>query len=443
MDAVAGTREQSPLAHVLRTGSLYSVYQPIVDLVTGDTVAYEALLRGPAGSALHLPGAIFAAAVSEGLVDAVEWAGIKSATEGALAAGMDPSISLLINVEGASAGRSRTPEQQAVLSHAMARLALVFEVTEGDLLANPGKLLLSVDRMKGRTYGLAIDDVGLNHPEGVAALEMVRPDVVKLDSDLVRGRSTPAQAAVGLAVQAFVEEHGGAVVAEGIETDEHLERALVLGATFGQGYLFGRPGPLPDPLPRPRVTIPLATRPLHILADTPHQIAEDHLRFRIASKRVLLPLSKQLEQRAIEAGPAVFLFSSFQKAHHFTKGTAARYAQLAANSALVAAFGAELDAEPAPGVRGITVSADDPLAEEWVVVVVAPHYAAALVARDIGDRPAEEMDRRFEFAMTHDRQLVSSLGRSLMSRIADREEPEPQTDRTVHARHSQPAAGEL
>lgn len=410
----------SALADLLATGGLHSVYQPIVDLESRETVAYEALLRGPKESPLHLPAAIFPAAEEHGLQDAVEWAGIKGAVEGALAAGMDTTISLFVNVEGASAGRARTAEQRTVMDRAFQQLRLVFEVTEHDLLANPGRLLLSVQQMRGRAYGLAIDDVGLNHPEGIAALTVVRPDVVKLDMSLVQGPSTAAQASVGLAVQAYTEASGGEVVAEGVENNEQLERAMVLGATLGQGYLFGRPGPLPQPLPQPQVAVPLSRRPARILSDTPYEIANERLRFRTATKRVLLPVSMQLEHRAEEVGPAVFLFSTFQDTNQFTAATAKRYARLSASCSLVAVFGAGMDPNPVADVRGGSLAPDDPLAGEWTVVVISPHYAAALVAKDLDEGLEDEMDRRFAFAVTHDRPLVAALGRSLMSRIADR-----------------------
>ena len=45
------------------------------------------------------------------------------------------------------------------------------------------------------------------------------------------------------AVNAHAERTGAVVLAEGIETEEHLATARALGATLGQGWYFGRPGP--------------------------------------------------------------------------------------------------------------------------------------------------------------------------------------------------------
>ncbi len=55
-----------------------------------------------------------------------------------------------------------------------------------------------------------------------------------------------------IAVNAEAERSGAIVLAEGIETAQHLRTARAFGATLGQGWLFGRPGPLPPRARPPR-----------------------------------------------------------------------------------------------------------------------------------------------------------------------------------------------
>ena len=52
------------------------------------------------------------------------------------------------------------------------------------------------------------------------------------------------------------------------------------------------------------------------------------------------------------------------------------------------------------------------------MVVVAPHFAAAVVARDLGDPPGDDMDRRFDFCLTYDRELAIEAATTLLGRIA-------------------------
>ena len=59
----------------------------------------------------------------------------------------------------------------------------------------------------------------------------------------------------------------------------------------------------------------------------------------------------------------------------------------------------------------------DPDRTEWDVIVLGPHFSAAFVARDIGDEGPDER-RRFDFALTYDRELVTRAAASMMARIA-------------------------
>jgi len=77
-----------------------------------------------------------------------------------------------------------------------------------------------------------------------------------------------------------------------------------------------------------------------------------------------------------------------------------------------------MTAEPAPGVRGAYLAPDDILRHEWNLAVLGPHYAGALVARDLGDS-GPDRDRRFEFALTFDRDLVVDVAAALIARVSD------------------------
>ena len=83
----------------------------------------------------------------------------------------------------------------------------------------------------------------------------------------------------------------------------------------------------------------------------------------------------------------------------------------------MSALGADIALEPVPGVRGAALAHDDPVRGEWDVIVLGPHFSAALVARDLGD-DAPEPERRFDFAVTYERSLVLEAALAAMSRIA-------------------------
>jgi len=214
------------------------------------------------------------------------------------------------------------------------------------------------------------------------------------------------------------------VLAEGIETAEHLRTARAFGATVGQGWYFGRPGPLPTPLPTFSAAAPLPVVPRRPGSDdpSPFDLAAAQRPVRAADKRLLIEISKQLEAQAYAADDSAIVLAAFQDVAFFTPATRRRYAGLVRSCSFVAALGEGMPAEPLPGLRGAVIGPGDPLRGEWDIAVLGPHFAACLVARDLGDT-GPDMTRRFEFILSHDREVTIGVAASLMSRVW----PEPRT----------------
>ena len=119
---------------------------------------------------------------------------------------------------------------------------MVVELTERALTDRPAEVLAAVAWLRERGCGIALDDVGVDE-RSLALMPFLAPDVIKLDMSLIQARgATPVAARVLNAVAAEAERSGAVLLAEGIETEEHLARARAVGATLGQGWLFGRPG---------------------------------------------------------------------------------------------------------------------------------------------------------------------------------------------------------
>ncbi len=411
-----GSRE---LMTALATG-IRSVYQPIVRLADRQVVGYEALARGPAGTRLERPDVLFATAREEGLETALDWECWRAALRGAVGAGLDQDRTLFVNVEPSSA-TSWVPEiGDPLLEEALDRFPLVVELTERALPNHTTDLIPLAEDLRRRGARIALDDVGTD-PRSLALMPFLHPDVIKLDLKLMQNSPSRAIAEVVHAVNAEAERTGALILAEGIETEEHFRRALALGASYGQGWLFGRPGELPADeetslgdrifqLRRNSATILPRER-------TPFEIVAAKRPLRRADKRLLVELSRSIEHQIGNQASSTVVISTFQEERYFTPKTARRYAELAEGSALVAALGVDIGHEPAPGVRGVHLGAEEALRGEWNVVVLGPHYGAAFVARDLGDDLPDD-DRRFDFALTHDRDLVTEAARSMMRRLA-------------------------
>lgn len=411
------TLEPSPAAQIIERRAVVSLYQPLVDLYGGETVAYEALARGPDGSGLERPDLLFAAAAEADLDVEMEWECQRAALEGAVVTGLASGQALFLNIEPRLLTVERPEWLDRLARVALERCPLFVEFTERSLTDRPAELLAAVERLRGLGVGIALDDVGAD-PRSLALMPFLSPDVIKLDLRLVQENPSLQIAEIVHAVSAEAERSGAIVLAEGIETEEHRQTALALGARYGQGWLFGRPAPLPPPAQAVANVIP---RPYRRNLERPHspfEVVIESLPTRTGNKQLLLALSLQIEGRTSSLGRSAVVLSSFQEARHFSAQTRARYSFLARKAALVGALGVGLEECPATGVRGVALESADPLRGEWNVTVIDPHFAMAFVARDLGDAGAD-MDRRFDFAITYDRDLAVRAAQAMMGRLAD------------------------
>ena len=406
-----------PSVHdVIDNGTVRAVFQPLVELATRTVVGYEALARGPVGTALENPMALLEAARSVGRLGELDWACRAAAAQGALDAAFDSRLTLFVNLEPDTLGQACPDHLAPIINRARRELRVVAEFTERSLARDPAALLSAVAKVRASGWGVALDDVGAD-PASLALLPFIRPDVVKLDLRLVQDRTDGEVAAIANAVRAYAEHTGATILAEGIETEHHLLVAQVLGATLGQGWLFGRPGPLPRPSIGPVSPIALLGDSDGALSRTPYELlTPGHTPLRVA-KRLLIPMSHHLENQALTNGDRLVILGCFQKAEHFTFATRERYRRLAEHTVLTAALGVGLDTLDVPAVRGADLHPRDRLGREWNVLVVGPHFAGALVARDCGD-DGPDLDRRFDFVITHDRDRVLAAARALLHWIA-------------------------
>ena len=120
--------------------------------------------------------------------------------------------------------------------------ALVLEVTEHELVRDYEALRAAV-RGLGHDIRLAVDDAGAGIANFGHIIDL-RPDFVKLDISLVRRvNANMGRQAMVVGMRHFSRTAGCSLVAEGIETEAEAATLRVLGVEFGQGYLFGHPGP--------------------------------------------------------------------------------------------------------------------------------------------------------------------------------------------------------
>ncbi|HEY7175489.1 MAG TPA: EAL domain-containing protein [Micromonosporaceae bacterium] len=395
------------------------VFQPVVDLATSQVRGFEALARGPKNSHFAMPTEMFRYAYQAGGAIELDWICRAAAFREALNAALPSDFTLFVNAEPAALRTDCPPDLLETIRTGASQLNIVVELTERYLAHDPAAVLDAVAAARAEGLGIAIDDVGAE-PASLAMMPLVHPDVIKLDLSLIQGSPDVAVARTVNGVLAEVERTGAIILAEGVETHEHADMALAMGATMAQGWRYGRPRPLADHWPRKRSpTLPLLPTEATSRA-TPYEVVTKERPARIATRQLLKSLSRHLEYRAADPSEPAVLVACFQHAARFDRRTRARYAKVATAAVMVAALGQEMPTEPAPGVRGTPLDPGDPVAHEWVVIVVGAHFCAALVAKRL---PTDAVEPVYEFAITYDRDLVIAAARSLMQRIASQQTP--------------------
>ncbi|NIZ93253.1 EAL domain-containing protein [Kineococcus rubinsiae] len=234
---VTDERWRAALHAVLRRPELLALHaQPIAELTTGAVAGYEALSRFDGSRITAAPDRWFAAAehwgVNAELQSRVLGLGLlmRSAlpADTFLTVNVDPHLLTDERVSGVLL-------EQADLSR------LVLELTEHTLAQDPVQLTAVLDALRSRGAMIAMDDAGTGYA-GLSQLLALRPDIVKLDRELISGiDADPVRRALAEVLGDLVGRMDGWVLAEGIETTGELDAVVSLGLALGQGWALARP----------------------------------------------------------------------------------------------------------------------------------------------------------------------------------------------------------
>jgi EAL domain-containing protein (putative c-di-GMP-specific phosphodiesterase class I)/ActR/RegA family two-component response regulator len=231
-------QKRQRIARVLGSDALTMVFQPIVDLDTGQVAGTESLARF-ACEPRRPPNEWFAEAAEVGMGSELELAAVASALTGL--DDLPPAAYMAVNVSPATA-------VMPALARLLARSPgsrVVLELTEHTRVEDYDTLLEALDGVRCQGVRVAVDDAGAGYA-GLTHILRLRPDIIKLDIDLTRGiDADPVRRALAASLVTFGSDIGAAITAEGIETGEECEVLRALGVDWGQGYYLARPGPLP------------------------------------------------------------------------------------------------------------------------------------------------------------------------------------------------------
>ncbi|MBI3186987.1 MAG: GGDEF domain-containing protein [Gammaproteobacteria bacterium] len=233
---------------VIRAASTYEGivlhYQPVVNVKTGKTDYFEALLRIRDKQGLISAGDIFPVAEKLSLEAEIDLAVLKC-VENDLKHRLIPcNTGVSINF---SAALFSLPELNHKLQHLAEYLAdydIIFEVTENTLISDLKMVSLKLDQLRQQGFQIALDDFGSGY-SSIRYLANMPIDIVKFDISMIKQLAMEDKSrAIISGTAGVILRSGFKLVAEGIENSDLINVVTNMGATHMQGYALGKPAPL-------------------------------------------------------------------------------------------------------------------------------------------------------------------------------------------------------
>ncbi len=230
----------SSIETLIAQRQLRAVFQPIVDFDDGAILGYEGLIRGPAGSPLETPAALFAHANAARCTTALERAAATTCM--AAFARLGCTGKLFLNFS-ANALRELTASGRDALAlfDGIAPHRVVVELTEQSAIDDLRDFAHVVAALRAAGAQFALDDYGSANASMYLWVQL-HPDIVKIDRFFIHDIASDALKFEAVrAMQHFAQASGARLVAEGIENEADLIVLRDMGITCGQGFFFGRP----------------------------------------------------------------------------------------------------------------------------------------------------------------------------------------------------------
>ena len=247
-DMQARCKLQVDLRKALANGEFQLYYQPVVNLERNEICGLEALLRWiHPERGIVSPGVFIPVAEETGLIVPIgEWALRQACAD---AATWPEHIKVAVNLSPVQF-RSRNLVQMVFAALAASGLAasrLELEITESVLLHDNAATVATLHQLRSLGVRIAMDDFGT----GYSSLSYLRSfpfDKIKIDRCFVKDLSdaTAGSVAILRAVANLGLSLGMVTTAEGVETEDQVEKVRAEGCTEMQGYFFSPPRPLKD-----------------------------------------------------------------------------------------------------------------------------------------------------------------------------------------------------
>ena len=232
----------------------YMVYQPVTDGLTGEVVAFEALMRWrTAGGEFISPADFIAIAEETGHIVALGEMALLAACSTFVRSDVCrafPNVRVSVNVSPRQLTETDfvATVRQVLSTTGMPAQRLALEITESAFMDDPDLCIERITQLREMGPAIYLDDFGTGY-SSLSYLARMPIDVLKIDQTFVRGRTEdPGTRRIVSAMVQLTRSMGIVPLAEGVETERERDWLLELGCQQHQGYLYARPAPIEDHL---------------------------------------------------------------------------------------------------------------------------------------------------------------------------------------------------
>jgi len=237
---------ETDLRRAVDNGELFLCYQPQVDLLSGQWIGLEALVRWQHPTLGLIPPAKFIPIAEEtGLIEPIgHWVLQEACAQyGAWQKMGMPKFRLAVNLSPHQFHRSYLVRSilQVLKATDFDPRYLELEVTESAAMHDVGFAIGVLEKLSHAGMQIAMDDFGTGY-SSLSVLKHFPLDTIKIDRSFVMDLvDSSSDAAIASTIIALAKGLNFKVLAEGIETPEQVEVLIKMGCDYAQGYWFSRP----------------------------------------------------------------------------------------------------------------------------------------------------------------------------------------------------------
>lgn len=246
---LANLKIGNDLHRALQNNEFVLLYQPIIELTSGNISGVEALLywQHPEKGLLGPNSFIHLAEETDLITPIGNWVleeAIKTKAKIKKTLGLNIKMSINLSYRQLSNPNTTDVILDFIKKYEVANEEILLEITESSFVQDSEFVRSVMEKLIDKNCKFAIDDFGTGY-SSFNYLKRFSAEILKIDTSFTKHICDSSE---DFAIVAAIINLGMAlnmqIVAEGIETDEQLSELLSLGCHYGQGFLFSKPIPI-------------------------------------------------------------------------------------------------------------------------------------------------------------------------------------------------------